>query len=384
MASVLGTVLGTAVDAAKGLSDAARDTNAQDIADYNAELKKTQDAQLEQQQILAEKAKETDAFTASTPTPVRPAAPKYEAMPQEQLPPPRNPIQSMIQLLPIMAALGGAKSSEAAAMALNAGAAAMHAMQANDQEALTKAHQTWMDNLKIATENNANMAREYDAAFNDYKADWADRQAKIAEIATRYGDKLAAAALKAGHPEAIVNRNQMLLHATQPLTQIYDTSVQAQAREAAVMEEQRHHIVSEAIAEFKANKPPPPSMNAEAAKIAQKMAAGTPLTDGEKQVWKVYDGWRKGASAGQLAALLTGKGAAADDEAPPAPDDGDTGDGAVAPPAAAAPPPPAAAAPAAAPPSTMPPIDKLHEGVVTNFRNGQSWTLKNGKPFRVK
>ena len=34
--------------------------------------------------------------------------------------------------------------------------------------------------------------------------------------------------------------------------------------------------------------------------------------------------------------------------------------------------------------STTPPVSKLREGVATTFGNGQTWTLKNGKPERVK
>lgn len=40
------------------------------------------------------------------------------------------------------------------------------------------------------------------------------------------------------------------------------------------------------------------------------------------------------------------------------------------------------AAPAAA--SSTPPVSKLKEGVATKFRNGQTWTLKNGQPVQVK
>jgi hypothetical protein len=42
-----------------------------------------------------------------------------------------------------------------------------------------------------------------------------------------------------------------------------------------------------------------------------------------------------------------------------------------------------ATAPAAAP-STTPPISALKEGVATKFKNGQTWTLENGKPKQVK
>jgi hypothetical protein len=45
---------------------------------------------------------------------------------------------------------------------------------------------------------------------------------------------------------------------------------------------------------------------------------------------------------------------------------------------------PQAAAPAQAAASTTPPVNLLKEGVATKFGNGQTWTLKNGKPERVK
>ena len=52
---------------------------------------------------------------------------------------------------------------------------------------------------------------------------------------------------------------------------------------------------------------------------------------------------------------------------------------------------PTSAAPPAAPPaatpapaaSSTPPVSALKEGVATKFKNGQTWTLKNGKPERV-
>ena len=50
---------------------------------------------------------------------------------------------------------------------------------------------------------------------------------------------------------------------------------------------------------------------------------------------------------------------------------------------APAPAPTPATAPAAAP-STTPPISALKEGVATKFKNGQTWTLENGKPKQVK
>jgi hypothetical protein len=43
----------------------------------------------------------------------------------------------------------------------------------------------------------------------------------------------------------------------------------------------------------------------------------------------------------------------------------------------------APAKPAAAPTSS-PPVSLLKEGVETKFKNGQTWTLKNGKPVQVK
>lgn len=47
---------------------------------------------------------------------------------------------------------------------------------------------------------------------------------------------------------------------------------------------------------------------------------------------------------------------------------------------------PAAAAPAPAQSggsASAPPVDRLKEGVLTTFKNGETWTLKNGKPVKV-
>jgi hypothetical protein len=46
--------------------------------------------------------------------------------------------------------------------------------------------------------------------------------------------------------------------------------------------------------------------------------------------------------------------------------------------------PAASSAKPAAAASSSPPVDLLKEGVETSFKNGQTWTLKNGKPTQVK
>lgn len=45
---------------------------------------------------------------------------------------------------------------------------------------------------------------------------------------------------------------------------------------------------------------------------------------------------------------------------------------------------PAAGGKPTATPSSTPPVNLLKEGVETSFKNGQTWTLKNGKPVQVK
>jgi hypothetical protein len=91
--------------------------------------------------------------------------------------------------------------------------------------------------------------------------------------------------------------------------------------------------------------------------IRGKIAAGEPLTGGEQ---KVYDDALKADPLARFLALSQGSAAPAAPAASPA-----------APAASAETLPPAAA-------------KQLKEGIVTTFANGQTWTLTNGKPTRVK
>ena len=113
--------------------------------------------------------------------------------------------------------------------------------------------------------------------------------------------------------------------------------------------------------------------------IFRKMANGEPLTEGETRALQYY-------KLDPLTAAAVDGGAPAGGEYGDAPPVGGRGGPAPYPASSAgghaAPPPPAARAGPPAPPPQA--LQQLKEGQTTTFANGQAWTLKGGKPVRVR
>lgn len=360
---LLGRVLGdsTAIRSAA----AAQTSPAADA--YDAEMAKTAMAKEMQAGALKDKMAATSAIMAE-PTPEMPAVPRLEKL--DSTPPvkqPDNPIKLMAQMLPIFAALGGIKTQSSAILALNASTAVLNALEANDQAAALKAHTEWKEHMGATLENNRIVGQEYTNLMNNRQMSWDDKMARIAAVATDSGDKIALAALASGDPGAILKRQEMLDKAAQQILPVYQHAQEVDLQRDQLDETNRHNLAAELNDTLRLQKEPTATMNNEIGRIAAKKAAGTePLTAGETEVWETYNKWRSqgGGGGGGLGDLLGTGGGTVTVTKPP-------GGG-----AAPVTPPPAAAA--------APPASKLKEGMVTTFENGQSWTLRGGKPQRVK
>ena len=350
--SILGRVLGDTA----AIQGAAQSMLGSTLGDYDAEMAKTEASRQEQAKELEQQAAERQAILAE-PMPAKPAMPALERVDTPAPTMPKvDPMRTLLQMLPIMAALGTAKTQDGAIMALNAGTAVLKAQDEGDKEAYATAHQQWLEGMKQTLENNRIAQDDYNNIISDREATWKDKMARLQASATVHGDRLALAALKAGQPEAIINRAKLLEQASGQLFGIYNPAVNQEMHNSQLNEQQRHNLASEMIDWFRAKKEPTATMNNVIGEIAQKKSAGQALTKGEEEVWTTYDKWRQSGGMGGLAALTGGA------EAAPA----------------AAPAPSAPAAPA------MPPVSALKEGVVTTFRNGQKWTLVKGAPVQVK
>lgn len=382
------SLLSQVVGANSDLNNAAAQSASPFVSAYDAEMKKTEDAKAEQARLLAEKQKEADLIMAE-PIPERPPAPVAAEVAPKPVAPEQSPMKTMAQMLPILAALGSAKTQTGAIAALNASTAALNAMEASDDKALAAAHQDWTDSMKTTLENNKIQAENYTAILEDRKMSWNDKMAKMTALATQYGDKLAMAALQAGNPGAIVERQKLLTTAAEPLQEMMKEAErnQIQREELSLRRQQVEGSIEHDRAQLASQKW---TVNGAAGQVAKKILEGAPLNDRDIIVWSAWK--ESNAPGGGAGGFMAGMPAAAAG----APKDyaADVRGLVEGQPAPAAPPAPAGSTPVAAPPtadsvkalgatSSAPPISLLKEGVATKFGNGQTWTLRKGKAVKV-
>lgn len=361
MADALTQVLG----AHQGIMSGAQSQQAGALEAYDAELAKTEQSKLEQQKIM-EEAQAKKAEVMALPETPKPDVPTMAPVPTKPVEPEENPLKTFGQMIPLIAALAASKTSQSAVFALNASTAALNAMEANDQKALAKAHQDWMDNVKSTLENNRILGDQYKMIMEDRQASWNEKLSKLQVIAAESKDNLAMAALKAGNPEAILKRQEMLDKAAEPIQQMY---TEAQRQQIQREEMQMRRDLASAQLAMDAQKMDDVSLTDVIGRLALKMSKGEALNPGEQKVWDQYDEWRQKSGT-----MLPGMGGGMYGQPAADPD-------AMPPPGGPAPAQPAPAAKPAA--SATPPVSKLKEGEKTTFANGQVWTLRNGKPVRV-
>lgn len=323
------------------------------LAAYDAEMAKVEQAKAEQAAALQDKIAREQALL-DQPPPVRPQAPMAKTLDAPAPERPKvSPLKTLMQMLPVLAALGTAKTTQGAIMALNAGTAVLKAQDEGDDKAFAEAHQQWLDGMKQTIDNNQIAQENYKNILENQNLSVADRMAELQGVATLYGDKLALAALKSGNPAAIIERGKILDHAQEQVVGIYKEAASQELGWAQLSETARANKAQEALAELKINKEPTATVQNTIGEILKKQASGQQLASYEQAVLDTYTKWR--ASGGSFA--IPGM------------------DGAGAPPTGS---PPAAAAD-----PQVPPVSALKEGMVTTFKNGQKWTLQNGKPVKV-
>lgn len=347
---------------------------------YDVEQAKTDTANAEKRAVLTDKIAQQQAIM-DTPQAPRPDVPQFQQV--DETPPtlaPPKPMQLLAQYLPVLAALGTANTKTSAIAALNAGAAASNAAEAGDQRALKQAHEDWKSQMDATLQNNKIAGDQYRAIMDDRTSSWDERMAKIAAVATQAGDRLTLADLDTGHPENILARFKMLNGAADQLGTFVN---HVQTMDLQRQEQEQNAKVQNAELEIKrtaANAKLAPDVQQVIGLILDKLRQNQQLNDGEKQALDTYSKWREsgGGAGGGLEGLLGAQGGTINIPPP-----GDRPGPAASPAPAPAPAPgPAAKAPPAAK-TTAPPANLLKEGMVTTFKNGQSWTLRGGKPVQV-
>jgi len=198
------------------------------------------DAEAHKNQVNAAAADQLDAknremaAVADAPLPAHAALPTLAPITKETDDPAyaaaakANPIKTLGMFLPILAAFGGTKTKNFAEGALIAATGALNGAETANEAQLKQAHEAWLDNTKAAIDNNAQMVAEYRMAADDRALSMADRTAKMAGIAAKYGDVVGAAALRAGDPAGILRVGEMTLKAGEHI----DVVVQEAQKEA--------------------------------------------------------------------------------------------------------------------------------------------------------
>ena len=117
-----------------------------------------------------------------------PKVPDATKLPEEKLPPIRDPVQALGTFLPMLAMLGGALNKRYAMGALKAATGAMKAQKAGDYEARDQAHQLFMDNMKVAIENESSALTQYTNERAKFKGDLDENMNGMAAIASQFQD----------------------------------------------------------------------------------------------------------------------------------------------------------------------------------------------------
>lgn len=256
-------------------------------AAINAATAKTVEANMdERKQIMAE------------PLPPMPKAPVLEKIAPAPTQPPKSPLKVMAQMLPLIAAIGSAKTQTSAAAALNAGASALNAIHEGDVEKAKQARQEWLDHMQVTLANNQITSQEYMNLINDRKMSWEDKQARLSTLAAANQDAIMLASLRSPDISSITNLIDMRDKTAKQLQDIYQHAQEQQLAEARLAEEQRHNRVGEGMegarlandrerlgferqrTENDTNSP----TNVQG-RILAHLAAGKTLTAGEQAAW---------------------------------------------------------------------------------------------------
>lgn len=105
---------------------------------------------------------------------------KLPALPGKfQAPPQKDPKHIFVELLPVLAMLGGALVKNNAVASLKAATAAMQAVKDNNAEALKKAHDEWSDNMDYAIKASEHQAAQIKLILDDRHSAVEDRMAQL-------------------------------------------------------------------------------------------------------------------------------------------------------------------------------------------------------------
>lgn len=152
-----------------------------------------------------------------------PDAPKLQDAPKA---PPEeaqtDPLRVFQQFIPLLAAFGSATVKNGAVTSLNSATAAMTAAKSNDQQALERAHQKWMDDMQVTLHHNQTLMDQYRAVMDKKNMDRTQQMAELQGIAAANGDATTLANLSTGNLANLQGTWKVLDEAGSKLQSVYD------------------------------------------------------------------------------------------------------------------------------------------------------------------
>lgn len=193
-----GKALTTAADKASAANDAAADTVRQNAG--------------QRKDILDEMRR--DKVPDAPQLQDAPKAPPEEAQ--------TDPLRVFQQFIPLLAAFGSAKVKNGAVTSLNSATAAMNAAKTNDQQALERAHQKWMDDMQVTLQHNQQLMEQYRGVMDKKNMDRTQQMAELQGIAAANGDATTLANLQSGNLANLQGTWKVLDEAGGRLQSVYD------------------------------------------------------------------------------------------------------------------------------------------------------------------
>lgn len=152
------------------------------------------------------------------PLPPGPDSTKLTDMPGPyQAPPQKDPKRVFLQFLPVLGMLAGGFVKNNASASLDAATAAITAAKSNDQAALEKAHQQWLDNMDYAVKSSDHQAEQIRLILDDRKMAMDEKQSRIAALAAENDNSLLSAHLREGNLDGAYKMADMMSKAAMAL-----------------------------------------------------------------------------------------------------------------------------------------------------------------------
>lgn len=267
-----------------------------------------------QQQLAAQVAERTQKMEGmlaepAPPMPELPSLPDMSAQAPTELP--DNPLRMLGQFLPVLGALSGGNVRTNTVAALNSAAAAMNAIQKDDQAELAKQHAAWKDNMQQALDKHRLETDQYKAVLESRTMSINEKMAQLNGLAALNGNDIDRANLKNGNIAGITARIAAADAAAGRLNSVLESTQRAELEREGIASREKIAAQDRAAANARnaatisaANARDQVTPNQVEGRLLNKIASGETLDAGEQAAWDKIVSLRESGSGASMAQAI--------------------------------------------------------------------------------